>query len=379
MALDADDRDLRELGRAIGDARFVVLCGQSHGEGNVFALQARISRYLHEHKGFNVLALGSGMYDLWHCWQDALAGKPAGHAVLGNLFFMYARATQLRPFFDYIEKQLRNGTPLELAGIDGPQGGAYSLKQLLAELAAFIEQAGQTDVLQSSRWPGFIRAAQRIIAREQPIIDNVDDIRDFQHVLATLTTWLDSHPDDVEAQLLSRSLVGLQAQLVELQVQDPRDWQIFENLQWLADTLRPDQKFVVWIHSMRGVPTGEDRLGDRLKRVYGNKSVFIAQFTGCQGRFHDYNHLGVMHTIPSAPPESWEHMWEKADLGDGYLIAPPEQDDERTPALAYRYLRYGTDEAAPLKRFPTPESETTAGLDALFVLRTIEPVEVMPY
>src|SRR5262245_22132107 len=58
-----DFADLRRVGEAIGNARIVLLGEQSHGDGTVFLLKARLIEYLHRELGFDVLAFESGLYD----------------------------------------------------------------------------------------------------------------------------------------------------------------------------------------------------------------------------------------------------------------------------------------------------------------------------
>lgn len=56
--------DLAPFGEAISDKRIVFIDELTHGEQEGFALKSRIVQYLHQHQGFEVLLLESGLFDV---------------------------------------------------------------------------------------------------------------------------------------------------------------------------------------------------------------------------------------------------------------------------------------------------------------------------
>ena len=66
--------DLAPFGAALGDRRIVLLTEPTHGDGATFLLKTRLVKYLHEVKGFDVLFIESGLYDVARMQQRVAAG-----------------------------------------------------------------------------------------------------------------------------------------------------------------------------------------------------------------------------------------------------------------------------------------------------------------
>ncbi len=68
---DEDWTDLEPIGRAIGDARIVMLGEGSHGDGTTCLFKSRMIRFLHQQHGFSVIVWEAPFYEAYAVGGDA--------------------------------------------------------------------------------------------------------------------------------------------------------------------------------------------------------------------------------------------------------------------------------------------------------------------
>ena len=306
-------KDLKEFRDSVGNARIVLLGEQTHGEGNVFSLKVRLVKYLHEHLGFDVLVIESGMFDGAQIWREVLAGAATASAARGSIFFMYSRADQVTPLFRYIDTQKATASPLILASMDTPHAGLKSEQLLLNNLTEYLNQNHLNSITRSPDWAGFITVATRVIALENPARGAHRD--EFVRTVTALENGLKAIPD-TNGTIFNSSGFWLQtvksiaAQCDQLSAWRPsraRDDQMADNLEWLAQKAYPGKKLVVWAHNGHCLNVFPS-MGADLKAVFGNE-VYTVVFTGSTGSFLDLAFKPI--AIHTPPTRSWESAWHE--------------------------------------------------------------------
>lgn len=109
--------DLEPIGRAIGDARIVLLGEAAHGDGSTMLAKTRLVKYLNIRHDFDVLVWESGFYD---CEQVAAAlgnGTPAREAFKLGVMSLWSDCRECMPIMEYVGASRRTDRPITLAGM----------------------------------------------------------------------------------------------------------------------------------------------------------------------------------------------------------------------------------------------------------------------
>ena len=299
-----DFADLAPLGEAIGDKRIVMLDELTHGEGNIYESKVRTVRYLHERKGFDLLVLESGLFDVARLWQSRL---PLRANAPGNIFYMYANSAEVWPLYDYLDAQRDAPAAMQLAGFDGRLSGALSRRQLVPQLREHLLHQ-PLDEMARQRLQLHLQQVQQLLDGKLAMADARARQRfldDSQWLLELLPAPDAEHGDDVFNsdgfwRRINASLQRMAEVAWQLRPFDEHDPVMAANLQWLLEQAYPGRKAVVWGHyahlnKLGGYRDGHARgfpVVDNVTRALPpalQTQTYVLHYAGAQGSYLDYS------------------------------------------------------------------------------------------
>lgn len=243
--------DLEAFGDAVGDKRIVLLDELTHGDGNVFSLKARLVKYLHQKKGFDVLVLESGIFDVNQIWTNQ--NKTVAEQAPGNIFYMYANSDEFQPLFQYIEQQRQTDAPLELAGFDSRLSGNLSKTQLVKSFGEYLERKGLS-IEEHERWQDISGLLDELLNGNVQEADELEKKQFFssvQWLRQKLTSQTDPEnmaPYDSAAYWLriTNSLTRMAEVAWGVRRFDEHGLEMAENVNWMLTQAYKEQKIIIW-------------------------------------------------------------------------------------------------------------------------------------
>lgn len=329
---DEDFTDLEPLVKIFKDIRIVQLGEQSHGDGATFHAKTRLIKFLHQKLFFDVLAFESGLYDCRKAWELLQGGMEPYKAFSHGVLSIWSRSEQVRLLIDYWGRVAKSQQPLELCGFDCQPTGKASPDLLIEDVNALWNKLGPAVPAAGQR-----AAVSETLSKLDPKLGHWYEPgpQERQQWHQAIAAWCKSletaRPSDAlpQAELeFWRRVAACYPWLTAIWGHRPnarqrnfRDQQMASNLVWLARTVYPKRKIIVWAASAHlernPLPEWGVKMGHEVWKVLGTQTYTVG-FTAAEGEYKGWFWDKAWQLEPPAPG-SLEDLFVRAGFDNAFL------------------------------------------------------------
>lgn len=292
---DSDDfSDLEFLKKELKDVRIVQLGESSHGIGDYYRLKGRLIRFLHQELDFNVLAIEGGFGDIntaYYNINTSSSKELIDRSVFGNF-----NCEEMLETFHYIKEQSQMSNPLHLAGFDCQESAVYFkpfMVDFIAETDTVLSRKFASGYHTTFDFYGMMRDSAQLMAA---VASNQHLLKEVEGLINSKSISLEKkHTKDllkVIRQTIHTKISYWELTFAEIQQFKGfalRDRLMAENIKWLADSLYPDQKIIIWAHNahihkgkaLYPGPDGEvfNMMGGHLEEYFGDQNYVLGLYS----------------------------------------------------------------------------------------------------
>jgi erythromycin esterase len=305
------------LPTAIRGASIVALGESLHVTAELPRARLGLVRFLHEHLGFDVLALEGSGTQAWLAQEYLYQTSPGTEGRLARAqamaWFKLWNTAEMRELLSYVDASQRTSRPLYLASFDVQTGASAEFALTPAVLTALLDRLEAFGPIQGrSTRSGLMSALSPVIecqidqvgglqSRKAPSLKAIDAIESWIEAISPAVAR--DHP---AAHVAALRLIpdGLRdhVELCEHAAtwQNTRDELSADNALLLRERVSATHKIILWAHHSHvfynSTASRIPSMGQHLRRRIGRDIYTIGLFAG-SGRFLDVAPLSV-HSLP---------------------------------------------------------------------------------
>ncbi|MEP6619809.1 MAG: erythromycin esterase family protein [bacterium] len=241
-----DAASLAAIGRAIGNAKVVMLGEPWHGDGGAIRARAGLVRYLHEQLGFDVLLFEADFYSLGTGWVNARSTADVQQLGRDNVYAFWSATKAAAPIWTYLAEQRNSARPLDVGGFDIRHTGRLARTELAAKLRPRLQAADRAGV--SVDTVAFLATLHHLLTEEREYEPSASERATFLAALDRLALEWD-RAGTSDDQFWAQEARSLSWAARFAWARASRDRGMGDNFAWLATHRYAGRKIIVWAHN----------------------------------------------------------------------------------------------------------------------------------
>ena len=271
--------DLKEFGKAVGDARVVSLGEATHGTREIFQMKHRLLEYLVKEKGFTVFAIEAN-------WPESLAadryiktGQGDPKAALADMYFWTWQTEEVLAMLEWM--RAFNGAPGEHPTLSFTSFDMQTFAVARDRVLAFVKQHAPEQAAS-------VEAAYSDLSKVNPRAMSDPKFEQAATKAESVTALMQTHREALtkatspEAFRDALQMSRIAAQAARMRTPGAgssyRDQMMAKNVEWLLNEAFPKEKIVLWAHNghVTTMPSlGFKPMGNWLRESIGSQMYVL--------------------------------------------------------------------------------------------------------